>query len=75
MEKEKKYLVQAILIDNTGNETIESVVDSIKTDDIRSTAEFLMRRHKNNPHYLYKAINIETQEVELHQTMNPFCYW
>ena len=67
-----KYLAQAILIDNDGRNTIESVVDSIKTDDDRATIEFLMRRHKNNPHYLYKVIDIETQEVVISTTRNIF---
>lgn len=67
-----KYLAQAILIDNDGRNTIESVIDSIKTDDDRATIEFLMRRHKNNPHYLYKVIDIATQEVVISTTRNIF---
>lgn len=67
-----KYLAQAILIDNTGRNTIETVIDSIKTDDDRATVEFLMRRHKSNPHYLYKVIEIETQAVVISTTRNIF---
>lgn len=67
-----KYLVQAILVDNTGRNTIETVVDSIKTDDDRATVEMLMKRHKNNPHYIYNSIDIETQELLIHTTRNIF---
>jgi hypothetical protein len=63
-----KYLVQAILID--GN--IETVIDSIKTDDDRATVEWLMRRHKNNPHYRYVVMDIATQEILINTTRNIF---
>ena len=63
-----KYLVQAILIDGD----IETVIDSIKTDDDRQTVEFLMRRHRTNPHYLYTVMDIETKEILIHTTRNIF---
>lgn len=40
-----KYLVQAILVEGS----LETVIDSIKTDDDRKTIEWLMRRHKTSP--------------------------
>ena len=63
-----KYLVQAILID--GN--IETVIDSIKTDDDRATVEWLMRRHKSNPDYRYVVMDIATQEILINTTRNIF---
>jgi len=63
-----KYLVQAILQDGD----IETVVDSIKTDDWENTVDFVMRRHKSNYHYLYTVLDIETKEVLLKQIRNKF---
>lgn len=67
-----KYLAQAILIDNTGRDTIETVIDSIKTDNDRETVKFLMKRHRTNPHYLYVVMDIETQEVVIHTDRNIY---
>lgn len=69
-----KYLVQGILIDNTGKNTIETPIDSIKSDDYMSTIEFIMKRHKSSPHYLYRAIEIETQKVVFSTTKNKFAW-
>lgn len=63
-----KYLAQAILMDGD----IETVIDSIKTDDHRATIEFLMRRHKTNPHYLYTVMNLDTREILIRTTRNIF---
>ena len=70
--EEMKYLAQAILIDNTGINTVETVVDSFRTDDYNATFDFLMKRHRNSTSYLYKAIEIETQEVVASTTQNKF---
>lgn len=68
-----KYLVQAILIDNIGKTTpIETVVDSIKTDNLDETLEFVMKRHKHCPHYIYVAMKIETQQIVLKTGYNLF---
>ena len=67
-----KYLAQAILIDNTGINTVVTVVDSFKTDDYNATFDFLMKRHRNSTSYLYKAIEIETQEVVASTTYNKY---
>ncbi len=67
-----KYLVQAILIDNIGKTTIETVVDSIKTDNLDETLEFVMKRHKHCPHYIYVAMKIETQQIVLKTCCNLF---
>lgn len=58
-----KYLVQAILFDGDS----ERVVDSIKTDDVNATLEFVMKRHKSNYHYKYFSMEIATQEVTEHK--------
>lgn len=63
-----KYLVQAILID--GN--IETVIDSIKTNDDRATVEFLMKRHKTSSNYRYVVMDIATQEILINTTRNIF---
>ena len=63
-----KYLVQAILED--GN--IETVIDSIKTDDDRATVELLMKRHKNSSHYRYVVMDIAAQETLINTTRNIF---
>lgn len=63
-----KFLAQAILIDGDR----ETVIDSIKTDNDKQTIDFLMRRHKNNPHYLYTVMDIETQEILIHTTRNIY---
>ena len=59
----KEYRVQAILIDETGRNTIEIVVDSFRTTDYEKTLDFAMRRHKISDSYLYIVMDIETQEI------------
>lgn len=63
-----KYLVQAILVEGS----LETVVDSIKTDDDRQTIEWLMRRHKTSPNYLYIVMDIATQTVVASTTRNIY---
>jgi hypothetical protein len=63
-----KYLVQSILID--GN--IETVIESIKTDDVRAMVEWLMKRHKNSHNYRYVVMDIATQEILINTTRNIF---
>jgi hypothetical protein len=58
-----KYRVQAILIDETGRNTIETVVDSFSTDDYEKTLDFVMKRHKISSSYLYIVMEIETQKI------------
>lgn len=54
-----KYLVQAILIDGS----IETVTDSIKTEDFERTLDFVMKRHKSSFKHLYIVMDIESQEI------------
>lgn len=65
-----KYLAQAILIDGE----VETVVNSIKTDDYNATIRFLMQRHKSSSQYLYIAMDIETQEILVHTEQNLFSW-
>jgi hypothetical protein len=58
-----KYRVQAILVDETGRNTIETVVDSFSTDDYERTLDFVMKRHKISSSYLYIVMETETQKV------------
>lgn len=71
---ENKYLVQAILVDNTGRNTIETVVDSIKTDDYQATLDFVMKRHKSSNHYLYCVMDIESRNILVKTNENKY-YW
>ena len=57
--KKMKYLVQAIL--NDGN--CETVIDSIKTDNMLKTLHMVMKRHKNSYKYTYHVMVIATQHV------------
>ena len=63
-----KYLVQAILIDGD----IETVIDSIKTDDYQKTIDFVMMRHKSSSDYLYIVMDIDTREIVTRTTKNRF---
>lgn len=63
-----RYLVQAILIDGD----IETVVGSIKSDDYKATATFLMMMHRHGYKYLYRAMDIETGEIVMSTTKNEF---
>lgn len=68
----KEYRVQAILIDETGRNTIESVVDSFKTTDYEKTLDFVMKRHIHCDSYLYIAMDIETQEIVFKSKENKY---
>ena len=68
----KKYLVQAILIDNTGRETIETVINSIRTDDDKAAVEYLMKKHRGSDKYLYNVMDLETQEIIISTTRNIY---
>lgn len=63
-----KYLVQAILVDGE----IETVVGSIKSDDYKNTALFLMNAHRHSYKYLYRAMDIETGQIVMSTTKNEF---
>lgn len=63
-----KFLVQAILIDGG----IETVVDSLKTDDCKKTLDFVMGRHRHSYNYLYVVLDIATREVLTRTRFNSF---
>ena len=60
-----KYLVQAILIDNMGNNIIETVTDSFRTDDYERTLKFAMQKHKHNYHYQYNVLDTTNNNIIL----------
>ena len=68
----KQYRVQAILIDNTGRNEIETVVDSFKTTDYEKTLEFVMKRHRFCNDYLFIVMEIETQKIIFKSKENKF---
>ena len=68
----KEYRVQAILIDETGRNTIETVVDSFKTTDYKKTLDMVMQRHKTSSSYLYIVMDIETQNVIYKSKYNKY---
>lgn len=68
----KEYLVQAILIDNTGRNTIETVINSWKTTDYKTALDDLMKLHKQSKSYLYVAMEIETQEIVFKSKVNKY---
>lgn len=70
--KMKEYRVQAILIDNTGRNEIETVVDSFKTTDYEKTLEFVMKRHRFCNDYLFIVMEIETQKIIFKSKENKF---
>ena len=70
-----KYLVQAILIDNTGRNTIETVIDSFRTDDYQRTLDRLMKKHKNSNKYMFTVVEIETQEIIISTMHNKYYYY
>lgn len=70
----KEYRVQAILIDETGRSTVETITDSFKTTDYLQTLDFVMRRHKTNNHFLYIAMDIETQEIVFKSKENKYYF-
>ena len=63
-----KYLVQAILIDGD----LETVIDSIKTDNYQETLDFVMKRHKISSSYLYIVLELDTREVLIRTKENKF---
>lgn len=70
----KLYRVQAILIDNTGRNEIETVVDSFLTSDYIKTLDFVMQRHKISSSYLYIVMDIETQEIIYKSKENKYAF-
>ena len=68
----KEYRVQAILIDNTGRNEIETVIDSFKTTDYEKTLEFVMKKHRYCSDYLYVAMEIENQKIIFKSKENKF---
>ena len=72
MENKKEYRVQAILIDNTGRNTIETVIDSFRTTDINKTLEFVMKRHRTSNSYLYTVLDIEAQNLIYKSMKNKY---
>ena len=68
----KEYRVHAILIDETGRNTIESVVDSFRTTDYEKTLDFVMKRHIHCNSYLYIVMDIETQEIVFKSKENKY---
>jgi hypothetical protein len=70
----KEYRVQAILIDDTGRNEIETVVDSFKTTDYKKTLDFVMQRHKISSSYLYIVMDIETQEIIYKSKENKYAF-
>ena len=57
------YRVQAILIDTTGRNTIETIVNSITTDDYKAALDYLMKKHKSSNHYLYNVLDLSNDEL------------
>ena len=68
----KEYRVQAILIDNTGRNEIETVVDRFKTTDYEKTLDFVMNRNRHSDSYLYIAMEIETQKIVFKSKENKY---
>lgn len=69
-ENDKKYLVQAILTDGD----IETVIDSIRTNDYMHIVEFVMKKHKSSRKYRYIAMNISNQEILINTTENKYAW-
>ncbi len=66
-----KYLVQAILIDGE----IETVANSLKTDDYETALDILMKRHKSSNKYLYIVMEIEGQKIITKTNKNKYYLW
>lgn len=75
IENMTEYRVQAILIDNTGRNEIETVVDSFRTTDYEKTLDFVMQRHKTSSSYLYIVMEIETQNIIYKSKENKYFLW
>lgn len=58
-----EYRVQSILIDSTGKDEVETIVDSFRTTDYEKTLDMVMCKHKLNSHYLYVVMEIDTQKI------------
>lgn len=58
--EEKRFLVQAILMD--GNS--ERVINSTKTDNAVETMHAFMKMHRNSRQYKYNVMTIKTQFVQ-----------
>ncbi len=71
----KEYIVQAILIDNTGANEVETVVNSFLTTDYKKTLDCVMKRHKSSNSYLYVALDVETQEIIYKSKENKYFLW
>lgn len=54
-----KYLVQAILKDGEQ----ETVIDSIKTDNMVRALHLVMKKHRNSYKYTYNVMVIATNHV------------
>ena len=57
------YRVQAILIDTTGRNTIETITDSYTTQDYKAALDHLMKKHKSSNHYQYNVLDLKTEEL------------
>ena len=68
MEVINMYLIQAILIDNH----METVIDSIKSNDYNKILDFLMKKHKHSYHYIYNVLDIESNILILNTNFNKF---
>lgn len=68
----KEYIVQAILIDDTGRVTIETVTASLRTTDYQAALDYLMKKHKSSHRYLYIAMDAETQEIVFRSKENKY---
>ena len=68
----KEYRVQAILIDTTGRNTIETVVDSFITTNYQATLDNLMKKHKSSSSYLYIAIELDTKNIIFKSKENKY---
>ena len=68
----KKYRVQAILIDTTGNKTIETITDSYTTPNYEETLDRIMKKHKSSNHYLYNVLDLDTVELIYSSAENKY---
>ena len=66
------YRVQAILIDTTGRETIETITNGLTTQDYKAALDYLMKRHKSSNHYQYNVLDLKTDELIYSSTENKY---
>lgn len=64
----KKFLVQAILLDGS----LETVIDSIRTDNYETTLDNVMKRHRRSRSYLYVVMRCDTHEIVVKTMHNKF---